>query len=179
LLVSVGDLQAQDSSSIQSGARVRVSAPGEAYRGLIGTVSGYGGGNIGIKPDNEQSSVWVPLASVTRLQQSKGLKPNRKKGALIGLFVGGALGAAIGAASYKECVSEHWMGFDCMFAPVSAGVSAALGGFVLGTIGAGIGALAGASVKTDRWEEVPLDRVRVSLAPQRDGRLTVGVRLAF
>jgi hypothetical protein len=37
----------------------------------------------------------------------------------------------------------------------------------------------GALIKTDRWEEVPLDRLRVSFAPKRDGRFTVGFRIAF
>ena len=37
----------------------------------------------------------------------------------------------------------------------------------------------GASTKTDRWREVPLDRVRVSLGPQRDGRFGLGASVRF
>ena len=176
LLISVANLQAQESPSIQSGARVRVSASGEAYRGLIGTVSGYDSWSIGIKPDNEQSSVWVPLNSVTRLQQSRGQKSNTRKGALIGLLAGGAVGAVVGAFAYEECQEVGFMA--CFMSPGSAGETAALGGLAGGLLGAGIGALIGASSKTDRWEEVPLDRLRVSFAPRRDG-FAFGMRVAF
>ena len=34
-------------------------------------------------------------------------------------------------------------------------------------------------IKTDRWEAVPLDRLRVGLAPQRDGRLMLGFSAGF
>jgi hypothetical protein len=44
-----------------------------------------------------------------------------------------------------------------------------------GLVGLGIGAL----FKTERWEEVPLDQLRVSVAPQPDGRLGVSVSLEF
>jgi hypothetical protein len=33
--------------------------------------------------------------------------------------------------------------------------------------------------KTDRWEEVPLDRLRVSFGPQRDGRFGFGASVRF
>ena len=36
-----------------------------------------------------------------------------------------------------------------------------------------------ASIKTDRWEEVPLDRLRVSFAPQRDARFALGFSVSF
>jgi len=41
-----------------------------------------------------------------------------------------------------------------------------------------VGAITGAFIKTDRWEEVPLDRLQVSFAPQRDG-FAVGLSVAF
>ena len=174
-LVSLDSLSAQRQPTIHAGARVRVSAPSEGYRDLIGTVSGYDGGDIVIKPGNEQSSVSVPLTSITTFKRSRGLKSNAGKGALIGSLVGGALGAVFGAAAYRECVPVGWL--DCMMAPESAAQSAAIGGFLMGLMGAGIGALAGAE-KTERWEEVPLDRLRVSFAPRRDG-FAFGVSVSF
>ncbi len=56
-----------------------------------------------------------------------------------------------------------------------AGSTAALGGVIGAAIGGGIGG----SIKTDRWEEVPLDRLGVTLAPQRDGRFAFGLSVAF
>ena len=56
--------------------------------------------------------------------------------------------------------------------------SAPLWAVVMGGFGAGVGAITGAFIKTDRWKEVPLDRVRVSIAPKRDG-VAFGVRVVF
>ena len=45
------------------------------------------------------------------------------------------------------------------------------------------GLIAGAVIKTDCWtdcwEAVPLERLRVSLAPQRDGRFALGFSVSF
>jgi hypothetical protein len=57
---------------------------------------------------------------------------------------------------------------------------AAGAGFVVGGLGGAlIGALIGSASKTDRWQEVPLDRLRVSLGPQRDGRFGLGASVRF
>ena len=56
----------------------------------------------------------------------------------------------------------------------TAAGGALVGGALFGVIGAGIGTF----IKTDRWEEVPLDRLRVSFGPKRDG-FAVGVRVTF
>jgi hypothetical protein len=175
-LVSLDSLSAQRQPTIHAGARVRISAPSEGYRGLIGTVSGYDGGDIVIKPGNEQSSVSVPLTSITTFKRSRGLKSNAGQGALIGSIVGGAFGALFAAATYRECVGEGW---DCLMHPESAGQAAVYGGTILGLLGAGIGALIGANEKTERWEEVPLDQVRVSIVPHRDGRFAFGLSVSF
>ncbi len=50
---------------------------------------------------------------------------------------------------------------------------------IFGGAGAGLGALVGLLIKTDRWEEVPLNRFRVSFAPQRDGRFALGASVSF
>ncbi len=47
-----------------------------------------------------------------------------------------------------------------------------------------VGAIAGWLVgvpffKTERWKQVPLDRLRVSVVPQRDGRFALGFSVAF
>ena len=119
----------------------------------------------------------LPLDSVTRLDVSWGRKTNTGKGAGIGLVLGGLAGAFIGLASHEECVPRGW--FSCI-GPDFGSEGAALGGALLGGLGGlVVGALIGSAVKTDRWEEVPLDRLRVNLAPQRDGRFGVGLSVRF
>ena len=51
-----------------------------------------------------------------------------------------------------------------------------------------VGGFVSHNIKTERWEEVPLEcrfcrvikqRLRVSLAPQRDGRFALGFSIRF
>jgi hypothetical protein len=37
----------------------------------------------------------------------------------------------------------------------------------------------GTLLKTDRWEEVPLDRLRVSYDPHKHGRFALGLAYSF
>jgi hypothetical protein len=81
-------------------------------------------------------------------------------------------------------ISVAWVADDCPSlgdgggcdggkAATIAGTTAVLG-IGVGLIGAGIGALLGG----ERWEEVPLDRLRVSFAPRRDG-FALGLSVSF
>jgi len=167
LLVHFAGLPAQNPPPFEPGARVSISAPDYGVRRLVGTFSGYEGGNVGVKPDQGQSSVWVPLTSVTNFKRSSGLKSNAGQGALLGLLAGGVVGAVVGAATYEKCQAVGFMA--CFMSPNSAGEQAVLGGLAGVLLGAGLGAIVGANVKTDRWEEVPLDRLRVGFVPRRDG----------
>ncbi len=119
----------------------------------------------------------LSLDSVTKLEVSQGQKSHTVEGAIIGLLVGGVAGAAIGYASYQECEPQGEF-FSCIldFGPEQSALGGAL---VIGLGGGVVGALIGRSIKTDRWAEVPLDRVRVSLGPQRDGRLGIGASVRF
>jgi hypothetical protein len=56
------------------------------------------------------------------------------------------------------------------------GAGAAMIGLMGGAL---IGASVGTFIRTDKWGEVPLDQLRVSLAPQRDGRFGLGLSVAF
>ena len=58
------------------------------------------------------------------------------------------------------------------FNVVAGGVIGGLGGLVTG-------AFIGLAIETDRWQEVPLNHVRVSFAPQRDGRFGLGLSVRF
>ena len=83
-------------------------------------------------------------------------------GGLIGGAIAGQAGGQSGCA-IGPC-GDEWVA-----------VLAALGGVV----GAVSGGLIGEFTRTDKWEEVPVRRLRVSLAPQGDGQLGVGLSVAF
>jgi hypothetical protein len=113
----------------------------------------------------------VPLASLERLEVARGRRSAAKEGAITGGIVGGAFGIfAISVLSAVLCDNSD--GCD-------ASAQAYLGGAgIFGAGGAGLGALVGLAIKKDRWERVPVDRVRVGLEPVRGGA-GVGVSLAW
>jgi hypothetical protein len=111
----------------------------------------------------------IPFASVTRLELSMPGGSRAGDGALIGLLLGGVGGAfAAGAA----CASDPWFQDD-------AGGCAMAGAVVFGAGGALVGAIIGAMITGTRWEEVPLERLRLQAAPQRDGRFGLGAWVRF
>jgi len=109
----------------------------------------------------------IPLASMTALDVHAG----RKSRVLRGLIIGAAVGAPLSGLALMQADeegSDPGPGEYFLFGAV-------VGGAAFGAIGAVIGAL----VKTDRWEQIPLDQLRVSLTPQRDGQFGIGLSVAF
>ena len=144
---------------LASGARVRVTAPDCALRGQAATFRALRADTLVLETTE------CPMASVTRLDVNRG----RRSHTLLGAGIGFAAGALWGVVLCRRKAGHHCgvYGSDSDFTPLVAGVLGAGGGLV--------GGFAGYLIKTDRWEEVPLERLRVSLAPQRDG----GFALAF
>ncbi len=67
---------------------------------------------------------------------------------------------------------------DCL-GDLGPGANVAAGGVIGGLGGLVVGALIGSAIETDRWVDVPLDRLRVSLGPQRDSRFGFGASVRF
>ncbi len=107
--------------------------------------------------------VVMPLASLTRFEVRRG---GTRAGARYGAYVGAAigLGSAVIACARKHC--EQYTG--AVYITFSG--TGMLAGFL-------VGALVGAASAT--WEQVPLDRLRVSVAPRRDGRFGLGLSVRF
>lgn len=117
----------------------------------------------------------VALTQVTRLDVHRGTKGNAGKGALIG-------GSVLGAAGLG--LSILFVAGGCEFVDSSGCDGSGPAVIAIGTaitFGAGalLGAVTGAFIKSDRWEEVPVYQPRVSFAPQRDGRFSLGLSVAF
>ena len=163
---------AQDTPPIAVGERVRVStASGATYVGLVGMVTSA----VIEVQDEEGSRSSVPLSTVRRLEVSRGQKSNASAGAFIGFVTGAITGALIGGSLGDD---PPFFGGDEPF-PFSAEKKAFIGFLLGGAGGAIIGKLIGEAVHSDRWVEVPLERLRVSLAPQRHGRFAFGFSVRF
>src|SRR5687767_7275404 len=113
--------------------------------------------------------VRIPLASIERLKVARGRRSAAREGASIGGLTGAVLGglAVAGLAhalcEYDSTCTGSWEGY-------------AVGMGVLGAGGAGVGALAGLAIKKDRWERVPVTRVRVGVGPALAG---AGLRVSL
>ncbi len=157
---------AQDTLAVKVGTRVRVTAPELDLDKYDGTVVAVRGDTLTV------GTVQVPLASVTRLDVHQGRKGNGGKGAIIGTLVGLPTGLALGVFYQQACSNSSDIGQTCLgLVPIGA--------VAVGLAGALVGGTVGALMKTDRWSEVPLERLRVSLAPQGDGRFAFGLSVRF
>jgi hypothetical protein len=107
---------------------------------------------------------------VERVDVSQGRKihPGRAVGfPVLGFFVGGVTGGLIAYSTCAPCDYEL------------EGLAPAFGAGIGATVGFVAGLVTGLVWRTDRWEEVPLDRLRVSFVPQRDGQFALGLSVSF
>lgn len=148
-------------SDLAPGARVRVTALGGARHQLTGSILTLDEKALTII-DQDGQAVKVPRELLTRLDVSWGRKRNVLPGLLIGAVAGGLM-----AAILPLCDS-----YD--------GTCSTRGELLTGGVIAfgGIGAAVGAIVKSDKWVEMPLGRVRVGLQPG-PARRGVGVALTL
>jgi hypothetical protein len=137
---------------IGPGTRVRISASDVSSDRLVGEVSSLGDDTVALVLDETNALQPVPLASVERIE---------------------------------VVVAVPMLSEDCGEGAFSGLCDASKAGAVMliPTFG-GIGAIAGWLVgmpffKFERWRKVPLDRLRVSVAPQRDGRLALAASISF
>ncbi len=162
------------------GQRVRVTVPRYEFARVVGTV-------VDIRPDTlyvrwaqrrfvgSRETRWdsvtsaVPIAAIERLEVSQGRRSRWLLGLGLGVAVGGATGALVGYASGDD---------ESGFLQFSAGDKAVMLGVALGAVGGVVGLVTGALSRGDRWQEVPRDRIRVTVAPTRTG-VFLGARLAF
>lgn len=155
-------LVAQEPTRILPGARVRVTAPHLPGGRLQGALTRVDADTLVI------GSTPVALHTLTRLEVSTGRRSHWRTGLGVGFLVGAGLGAILGASVGNE-TGDICTATECALA----------GAGIVGTGGMVVGALVGAMTHTDRWQEVPVERVGVRLFPQRNGSLSLTVSLAF
>jgi hypothetical protein len=183
LLPCATPVLARETTPPEPGTRVRLTLPCAAP--LAGpTLSGSTDCRIegrleqlspdGITLTSESSRTRHSLASVTRIEVSQGERSRWLAGAGAGFFAG-AVGTYVAlnrGGSTNPCDSSANQ--DAMGQGACLGLAAA-GGLA----GAGLGALVGNLFRSERWEEIPKDRWRVSVAPQAAPQLQLVVALTF
>jgi hypothetical protein len=159
-------ISSQELPPLKPGDRIRATASTLSPSPLVGTVVAFEANSLMVQRGTGTRR--LSLASLTRLEMSQGRRSHAALGAGIGLLVGAGVGAVIGS------------GCKAIIVPVSSeGGCIAVGAAVIGGAGALVGAVTGALVRTERWAEVPLDRLRVSFTSDRGGALKIRASLRF
>lgn len=136
-------LQAQQSSALQVGTRVRVFLPD--HKRSKGVVTRFDSDSIAFRNRGGERS--MARSDVSRVQLGKRNRPlGALKFGLIGAGTGAAAGALFGAATYDDT--------GCSFL-CGRSTSAALGGVVFGTLGLAVGIIGGAIHGEEIWTDVP------------------------
>jgi hypothetical protein len=168
LLLTIS-VQSLDAQTVSAGERVRATIEEQSGK-LTGTLEEWGSDTLYVVPDGASQDVparAISLSTLSRLEISKGLRSNAGKGALIGggigLLVGGGMSIIAGSTVDTEVTSTDYLAFT--------------GLVTLG--GAGLGALIGALTKSERWEEYPVDSLRLGIAPGGDGGFQLTAVLRF
>jgi len=160
-------LGAQATPSLEPGSKIRVSLLDARLNTLVGTYVGTVADSLRMHTEATSSVRSVPFSSVFTLEASRDRKSYALEGLGIGFVAGAATGAAIGAMVYYDETST------------TRSQLVVSGAAFFGACGAVVGVLAGAMITKERWERVSLDHLPVSLAPQRDGSLALGLSVRY
>ena len=179
LLVSVTSLSARQAPPVEVGSRVRVTAIDLGLEKQSASLQGLRGDTLDLfVVQGGGSIVSVPLASVTEFATLQSTSRRTVIGALIGSAVGFSAGVIVLAVAHEGCEGGGFFSWGrryCGTAPPEAELAAVAGAL----LGAGVGAVVGYFINTERWEEVPLDRLQLNMVPLRDGGFALGVSVTF
>ena len=173
LVLTVHNLAlAQDPPAVASGAKVRVFAPSLSKDPIVGKVVSIGPDSLVLSPRNPRfpRRLGVPVRSLELLQVSIGRGSGRRnvlKGVRNGIVYGGLAGTVLGFAFTRP--DEGVGRVDWSFAGM-------LGGAV---IGIPLGALFGSAYASEKWEDVPLDRIHLNASPRGSGGMMLSATYRF
>jgi len=160
-------LSGQQPPSVDIGVPVRVTANELEISQHTGRLTAVDSNSLHV------GDLQIPWSSVTSLEISHGLKTRKMMGGTLGMLAGMAVGNSLASRECDRLNAESQGFLDNLDACLLNSFVGIFGG---GLVGGFIGRLIGAS--TASWQEVPLDRVRVNLAPQRDG-VALGLSVSF
>ncbi len=161
-LVGAASGQPSWESMVTVGSRVRLETAAVAGQRVQGTVADIGAEALTVTTDSQQRVV-VTRSTIRRLELSTGQHRQTVHGILIGAATGAVLSVVLPKCVNEGCTSSG--GFDPTFALLYAFGGAACGGLI------------GTAIKTEGWSSVPLQSVRVGIAPTPHRGIRVAVSL--
>ncbi len=156
--------------TLTPGARVRAWNSQPADERFVGTLLEIRGDTLSLQGEGRADTTRILRTAVTRLDISAGQMRHTGRGAARGFLIGGAVGALAGFLIEPG---------TCYFDSGCRELDALVGGAFGAGTGLLIGTVVGAITTSDRWQEVPVDRFRVGLLPQRNGRVALLASVSF
>jgi hypothetical protein len=159
-------------STLEPGQRLRVTAASPTLTGVtVGNLVRLAADRLTLVDAEHGAVTELPLSSVTRIEVGRERRQTQKW-LLIGIGIGAAGGVAIATDNspscggygepFRACTSSEKIG-------LAVGIAAVWGG---------LGAWFGHSRKITEWSNVPVDRFKVSLRPERGGG-RIGLAFSF
>ena len=166
-LIAAGSIEAQDSSPLRAGARVRVWALDLEPAVQVGSLLLIGTRTLTIIGDSAHPRTEYPLSAIDRLEVSRGRHPALTVVVPIGGALLGALVAPAVMTDDPKCSLNAADNPDCIRETPDPLIGAVVGAVLLGILGH--------AVARERWREVPLEWVQ--LGPVVTGGL--GLSISF
>jgi hypothetical protein len=177
--IAITDLPAQRTANglrdIAPSTRIRVTPVGSSPE-IVGRVIEVRGDTLRFSSESGISLKPLHLSQIAALDTSAGLHGRFFEGTLVGLAIGGAVGAVAGALTYTPCTDTGFMA--CFLHPTSRVDAAGMGMVGGGVTGALIGAIVGAASKAERWNAVIPERSAHTIKPLI-GPTRAGLKLRF
>ena len=136
----------------EGNAKVRARVPSIQKQWMIGKVEKMTQDTLVIRGELALYGRKVPLSSISDFEVNIGQHRNTGKGSIFGLALGLAILAPVAIADARD--EDEWQ----RFATIVTATFISLPIWVLSTI-------IGATIKTDKWVEVPPQRLNLSVAP--------------
>jgi hypothetical protein len=156
LLVGPDALLGQESSDIAVGDKVRISAPEISPYRLVGILTETSEDTYVLSVEGRTEPMRLPLGSMQRVEVSRGKKSMSRTLGQVGALAGIATGAVLGYRENEDvdCTGNE----DCR---AYKRMTVFWGAMLSGAAGGILGRLVGLAIRLDRWEEVPLDELRI------------------
>ena len=153
-------------------AKVRVQAPSIQKKWMVGELVKMTQDTLVIH--SGRTFFQVPSSSISNLEVSIGYKRNTGKGFKIGLGAGAVIIGLTSISTYREKKRIDQRSGDTSLSYYTLHI-ATLVGYSAGAFVCLLSTLIGATIKSNKWVEVPPDRLNLSIAPTS----TKGLRAAL
>ena len=170
------NLNATSENFLSIGKRIRILAPGVVYRQtrdgrfypVLGTINALRRDTIVFESKRYDSLMAVPLSAIQKIEVSKGKRPRVLLYGGLGFLLGSAAGFVIGVADGEGGRNSDSHFLLCIERAVIGGLSGLLGGIVWSL-----------TAPSEKWGEVPLDKLKIGLIPMRNQEFVITASISF